>query len=249
MPYSPYLLPVKETIRSAWDKLYGAKTTFWIAIVISFLIAFGIGLLAGITSSFSDFLTGLINLISQLVSMLISMGLLYIGIQRAKNAPINFKQMFYAFNFPIALRIIGVYAIQFLIFFPLTLLFILIPMIIFGTAMGDAISSGLTLPKVGFIIWGLIGFIITVYLTLRMVLSMGFVLETGVNSWQAIKMSFTVTKHNEWRLLLILIFQIAALIIGAIPLGIGLIWTLPLTLIIYGEVYQRLRVNLNQTGQ
>lgn len=236
-----FLIPVEETIRSSWDRVSGSKKSFWAAIGLSFLIAFGIGLIAGFISNFSDILAAIINIIGQVISTLISMGLVYMGIRRAKDIPIEFKQMFYAFNLNIALRILGVYAIQFLIFFPLTLFFLFVPMLIFGTAIGDTFTSGLNFANFLLVSWGVFGLLIALYLTLRMLLSMAFVLDMNTSSWEAVKMSFRVTSKNELRLLAIVVIQLLALMVGGLLLGIGLIWTMPFSLIVYGMTYKKLR--------
>lgn len=245
MKYAAYLLPVSETIQAAWEKVGGSKKSFWAAIGVSILIAFGIGLVAGLLSNISDLLAGLVNFIGQIISTLISMGILYMGIQRAKNAPINYKQMFYAFESPIAIRIIGVYVIQFLIFFPLTLLFIFVPMVIFGNALGDTFSSGLNAANFFLVSWILLGVLISLYITLRLLLSMAFVLDQKSTSWTAIKQSYFASRGNEWRLLAILFFQILTILIGGLLLGIGLIWAIPYTMILYGLTYKNLLANLN----
>lgn len=236
-------LPVGETLGRAWDKVRGAKKPFWAAIGLTLLIGFGIGFLSGLLSHVSDMLSLLCNLAGQLVNTLLQMGLLYMGIQRAKDLPINFRQVFRAFDLPIAARVIGVYLIQFLIFLPITFVFIVLPMIFLGGDIAMILSSGASLASFLLVSWYLIGVLACIYLTLRMFISMGFVLETGMNSWQAVKQSFAATRHHELSLLAIVLFQILAIIIGALPVLLGLIWTLPFALIIFGMVYKNLTIN------
>jgi hypothetical protein len=219
MANTPYLLPVEDTIRSSWGKVKGSKASFWAALAISILISIGFGLITGVLSNISEFLSNLVGLIGQFINTLISMGIL-----RAKNAPINFKQMFYAFNKSLAIKVILLYLLQMLIFLPLVLIFIFVPMMVFGTAIGDTLSSGFSLGNFMLASWIVLGILVGIYLMLRLLLSMGFILDKGVGPWSAIKMSFTASKNNELRLFAIVAFQILAIIIGAIPFGIGLIW-------------------------
>jgi hypothetical protein len=240
-----YLLPIGDTVSSAWDKVKGSKKTFWAAIGITVLIGFAIGFISGLLSNYSDIAAGIVNFIGQVVTTLLQMGLLYLGILRGRDAPINFKMMFRAFETPIILRIIGVYIIQFLIFLPVSIIFVFLPIIVYGGEIGNVLSSGLTLSNFLLIAWFVIGALVAIFITLRLMLSMGFVVDQGVNSWSAVKKSFKATRCNELRLLGILVFQIVMIILGVIPLLIGLIWTLPFVLIIYGVTYRKLLANLN----
>lgn len=240
-----FLLPVEETISASWGRVSGAKGSIWAAIGITFAIVFAIGFITGFIGSLSNILGAIFNLVGQIISTLLQLGLLYLGIQRAKNAPINFRQVFRGFEKPIALRVIGVYVIQFLIFLPLVIIFMLVPILIFGEDLGEVFTSGLTPQNIMLVSWCVLGGLIGLFITLRLILSMGFVLDMGADPWPAIKMSYEATRGNFFRLLAIFLFQIVVFILGAIPLGIGLIWVLPLVVIVYGMVYKNLLVNLS----
>lgn len=244
MQNTPYLLPIKETIVSGWEKVSGAKGTVWAVLGISLLIGFGIGIVAGLASILSEYLSMAVNFAGQLVTTLLQIGLLYIGIRRGRNEDITYKQVFRAFEQPIALRIIGVYALQFLIYLPLMILFMILPMLYFGPDLSAAFTSGLTPPTLILVAWSLIGGLAFLYITLRIVLSMGLVIDKGVNPWPAIKMSFAATRDNVGRIFVLLLFQMLILIAAALTLGIGLIWMIPYSLTIYGTAYNKLLVNI-----
>lgn len=78
------------------------------------------------------------------------------------------------------------------------------------------------------------------YLTISMHQAVGFILDKSLDSFKAIKMSFRVTKPYIVELLGLYIIMGFILFISALPLGIGLIWTVPFSYILYGEVYKRL---------
>jgi hypothetical protein len=82
--------------------------------------------------------------------------------------------------------------------------------------------------------------ILTIYLLFRMYLVHAFILAKKVNPWVAIKLSFKATKSNVCRLIGLSILNGLILLVSAIPLGIGLIWTLPYFFINFGEIYKSL---------
>ena len=82
--------------------------------------------------------------------------------------------------------------------------------------------------------------ILTFYLAMRLYLAKGIVLDQQVGPWAAIKKSFRATKYNVWRLIGLTLLNAIILLVSVIPLGIGLIWSLPYLFINYGMVYRRL---------
>jgi uncharacterized membrane protein len=231
---------VRDTITTAWTKVHGAKKTFWAGIGVMLLVAIGFGVVAGLLSGLSQGLAALINLISQVANTLLQVGLVYIGITRAKNMPINFRQIFRSFELPIALKVIGVYLLQMLIYIPVVILFAFLPVFLLGNSMGDVFTSGLTISNFLLITWSLLGIIACVYLTLRMIISTGYAVDQGIAPWTAIKLSFAATEGNVLSLLAIVLFQFLVILVSVLTLGIAFIWTLPYVFIIYGTVYKNL---------
>jgi hypothetical protein len=229
---SHYQLPVVDTISTAWDKVSGAKGSVWAAIVILFVIMFVLGFVQGIFENVSHIFAMLLGLVFSIVNLLLQIGLIYIGIARAFNKPISYRLMFNTFNTTTALNIVGVYILKFLI--------ILVPaiLIILAVIMSQAGQS----TALAFLI-GLVGVVSAFYLSIRLFVAIGYVLDKGLGPVAAIKMSFKATRGNVLNLLGLAILQICIFIIAAIPLGIGLIWAIPLGLIIYGTVYKRLSSN------
>src|SRR5207249_4547579 len=146
-------------------------------------------LIAEIIGKFSTILGSLINIISIIIYMLLELGLVYIGIQRAKNVSINFKQVFRAFEFPIILRVIGVYFLIAVILISIDVFFFIPIFILVGTS-SNVLTSGFNIANFFFVSWLLIAIIAIIYISIRMMLSIAFVLDRGTNSWSAIKMSF-----------------------------------------------------------
>ena len=241
-----YLLSIRETISESWLKLSGAKGTFWAAYLVSILIFIGIAILAGLGKFISPLLSILIGGIAQFVNVLLQLGILYIGIQRAFDKPINYKQLFRTLQKDITLKIIGLFILKFLIYFCVFLI-IFIPTIFF-TTLDTLAGINMTGTNIGKLITAatyLISILLVIYFYTRLFLASAFVLDRELNPWLAIKSSFTATRSNIWRIIGIIIISILLLVIGAIPLGIGLIWTFPLVFIILGVTYKKLLVNMN----
>lgn len=225
-------LPVWDTIKSAWETTYGSKATFWAGIGIMFAVMLCLGFIEGLLGSGAE---AIIKIISNILGYFMQLGLIYMGICRAQNKPINFEMLFYAFKSPIATRVIGLYILQFLI-----MLAIMIPAIIVIVASGAiaAFAGGLGKLLAGIVI--LLVFATLVFVGARIFLSMGLVLDQSYGPWNAIKKSFAITEGHVWSLIGIFILQSIIIFISAIPLGIGLIWTIPFGLVCYGTIFKRL---------
>ncbi len=232
-----YVLPVGETLGNAWDKVKGSKKSFWAAFIILFIIAFGIGILQGIAKGMSPGLGFIVGIVGQIIIFLMQIGLLYIGIQRAFDLPITYTQLFRAFDGAIALRAIGLYILQVIIFIPPFIA------IFIGVFLGAA-TRGSTLGSIISVLLCLIGTIGLIYLSIRMMMGMALILDKGLNPWKAVKASFHITRSNFWSLLGILFLQFLIVFISLIPMGIGSIWTMPFMFILYGVMYKKLLVNL-----
>lgn len=226
-----YQLPISDTLRTAWDKTYGAKKTIWAGIGITFAIMLVLGCLQGFADLGGDGIAGFVKLIIRVISYFLQLGLLYMGICRARDAHIEYQQLFKAFTIDQAFRIIGLYLLQLLIFIPAAIVAFI------GGLLGAQMFPGATI--IGGILFAL-AVIILIVLAIRLMLAIGLVLDQNLNPWPAIKMSFLSTKGNELRLFLLILIQLAIVTISAIPFGLGLIWTLPFSIIGYGVIYKRL---------
>ncbi|TAK77166.1 MAG: hypothetical protein EPO11_03025 [Gammaproteobacteria bacterium] len=233
-----YVLPVGETLGKAWDTTKGSKKSFWAALALLFLIAVGIGILQGIAKSLLPPLGFAIVIIGQLIIFLLQIGLLYMGIQRAAGSPISYRLMFRTFDMNLASRIITYYILQMLILILPAILIFLAALL--SHAYPDI--PGMSILVAAFYVVGGAGFL---YLSIRMMMGMAFVLDKAANPWEAVKSSFQITRGNFWSLLFLLIAQFIIFTISAIPFGIGLIWTLPFIFVLYGTIYKGLLLNLN----
>lgn len=234
MTDQPYQLPVFDTIKASWGKVYGSKGTFCLAFIVAFAIALGLGIIDGILEKSAPIIEYIFRFFLQIITYFIEMGLVYMGIRRAMDSPITFDMMFRVFNMILPFKIIGLYILQVLI--------MLIPIVIMFTSAALYPLFGTPIVSILFFI---IGILATMYLGIRMMMSMGFVLDKEMGPVNAIKLSFRATDHNFWNLVGIIIIQTIILVCLGITV-IGLIWALPFAFINYGMIYRSLSNTLTQ---
>lgn len=233
-------LPIGDTLSTAWKKTYGAKASLWASFGLMAVVLIVLAVLSSWYEKSAPTLSMGISIIGQIISYLLWMGVFYIGIQRAANLPISYNLMFRALEFNIALRLIGLYLLQIVIFIPFVILSIISIVFLFALTRHTSPALMLTIMLLFYVAIN----IAAIFIFARLMLAAGFVLERGSNPWQAIKLSFQATKGQVLRLCLLFLLQIIIVVISAIPLFIGLIWTLPFTYILYGAIYKTLSVNI-----
>lgn len=229
-----YQLPIRETFESAWEKTKGSKSIFWIALGIIFIISLIIGVISYYAKG-TDGVEIAINSIGGIIKSLLLLGVTYIGIQRALDLPIHYQFIFKMFNLSMFLRIISLYILQSIIYGMIALI---------GVAAYTVYHSHIPFSLVISILLYFLCAIIGLYVGIRMCLAIAFILDKKCGPWNAIVKSFEATEENFFTLLFFIIIQIAILAISAIPLLIGLIWSIPFLYISYGVLYQKLSVNV-----
>lgn len=90
----------------------------------------------------------------------------------------------------------------------------------------------------------LIGFLLLVipgiYLMIAYYMAMPLVVEKGLSPWQAMETSRKTITHRWFSVFGLFIVMIIILTISMIPLGLGMIWTLPMMMIAYGILYRNM---------
>ena len=79
-----------------------------------------------------------------------------------------------------------------------------------------------------------------IYLAVAYYLALPLVVEKNLNVWQALEASRKAVTHVWFRVFFLFLILMLIIIISIIPLGIGLVWTLPLMMIAYGVVYRNI---------
>lgn len=225
-------LPVAETIRAAWVKTNGAKSSIWAAKFISALIYF---ILFGIGKHLPPNMVSARATIPVAVYFILSMsksGIQYIGIQRAANMAITYKQMYRAFSGSVALNLILLIILR---------TFILLAPLRIALDIGYIEASiGISTITFSSMILLLTAIFISAYLSLGIILSPGYVIANDMGAFEAIARSFKTTKGHLFELFIVFIISNIILLLLALPFGIGLIWGLPFAYVLYGEIFQRL---------
>lgn len=226
MTESTYRLPVMETVKAAWAKVGGVKGSFWAVLGIFVLLLIIVNFIGNLGGK-EGVIHTVFGLIAAVIQIVGGAALLYLGIRRAQDMPITYKTAKNVLNTRTILYIIGLYILQLVVFIPA------------GILLGIGIYFNQTAPFIAFLFY-LASVLLFIFLSVRMWLGYGIVLDKNLNPWEAIKLSFKATCDNVWNLIGLYLLTICIVIVCTITLGIGYIWGLPWLLIIYGEGYKRL---------
>lgn len=234
-----YKLPIWDTIENAWKKVKGAKLVIFCGFLTAILINIAIFAISAYFKLESHFVTYfLLTILGKLIAVLLSAGLLLYGLKRSFDLPINYSMLFAAFDRRVGFKIILFYLLMIVILLPIAAIFMTIALV------GIFLPTGIAGLVVALI------YILTlcslIYILVRISLAISFILVRGSGPWEAIKLSFAATRGNFWRLFTVKLLTSLFLSISAIPLGIGLIWTIPLRYITIGEVYKRLSARIEE---
>lgn len=248
-------LPINETIKEAWTNTRGFKGKCWLSILILMIVGIGTEILShavspgGLEGLLAQYAhppaplnlspSGLIiQIIGKFIYYLLVFGLVYMAIRRTKNLPISMGMFFSTFKYPRYFQIIGWYLIKFLLviacIIPLyipSLLAIFLPHTnLLKLITGILYLFGLILVLVGVIY----------YIALRLSMTTFAILDKGLNPIAAMKLSYSATKGNALRIFAIYLMILLFILISIIPLGIGLIWSIPFAYLVYPAIYRRL---------
>lgn len=229
-------LPIGDTISAAWSKIYGAKASFWAAFIVSYLISLGLTLLSSICMHIMFPLGILVAITAVCIFILLQIGLYYMGILRADNQPINYKQIYFPLSAAMRLNMLGLILVQSLI--------MLIPGMIayFATYLMNQADQHSFFALIAVALY-VASLLLGIYLILGMLLAMGYVLIKNMTPIEALTNSYKHAQAHLFELFVIyIIFSIIYFLLG-LPFGIGLIWGIPFSYVLYGEIFLRLTKN------
>lgn len=232
-------LSIGDVLKSAWEKVNGAKKTICIAFIIVCFITYALNAFQTNIIPAYPLLKKPTAFICSLINVLLQAGFLYIGIERALDQPISYQMIFRGFEPGFALRVIGLYLLKIIIILPAAFL---VGFTINLTAAAFASSDRLM--EVASLSACALAMLLLLYVALRLFIGMGFVIDKKVSPWRAVKLSFQSTRSNVLNLAALACLELILLAASIIPLGIGLIWSVPLALIMYGMIYRKLSLNL-----
>ena len=226
-------LPISDTLKTAWNKMYGAKSSIWAALILSQIILFVTAMLSGALTKSLPIIGVIIIGVVSIIFGLMQMGIYYMGIQQAKGIPISYKDMFYPVSTELGLKVICLIILEGLAF--------LIPTIlaVFASIFANYGGVMIFLAAIFYIATAFTG----LYILLSMILSMGYVLMEKMGPVAAIQRSFKATRSSLVELFAVYLLFFIIYFLLSLPLGIGLIWGIPFGYVLYGEVYLRLANN------
>jgi hypothetical protein len=243
----PYLLPIQDTLSQAWSRVHGSKKSFWASIgiaslILAILVVCG-SIFANVIPALEDQNSWLYTItqgIFAVIFFLFEMGFIYIGVERALDKPITYQLMWQVFEWRTALRLIGYSIVQFVIWMSYS----------FVVGLGfliSLLSMMIHMPlilRIAFIaiVIGILVFIL-IYISVRIYLTRAFILDKKLDLFTSLRASYTITYANFWRIIFIGFISVLILLLSLIPLGIGLIWSIPFIFILYGTVYRNLLTN------
>jgi formylmethanofuran dehydrogenase subunit E len=89
-----------------------------------------------------------------------------------------------------------------------------------------------------------IGFVLLVlpgiYLTVGYALTLPLILDKGLGPWEALETSRKAIHKKWWTVLGMYLVMMLLYMVSMVPLGLGLIWTVPMFLVLIGVLYARL---------
>lgn len=232
-------LPVMETVKSAWGKVKGSKGTFWSVIGCIILVQIAATILRCIAFAPDGTLkvgAGLALLLGigmfclYILVIFLFWGMMYIAIQRAMDMPISFELVKKVFSIGLFFRMIGTSILSMIVMLPVAVIFIVPTLLLGDSSIGKLFTA----------VCDIIGLVLALFLVARLVLAKWLVIGKDLGPVAAIKESFCATRSNVLSILGVLIISILIYMISIIPLGIGLIWSLPYLLLVQAEIYKRL---------
>ncbi|MCP4108623.1 MAG: DUF4339 domain-containing protein [Desulfobacteraceae bacterium] len=94
------------------------------------------------------------------------------------------------------------------------------------------------------VIFLLIGFVLLVlpffYLTVAYCLAMALIIDKNFRPWQALETSRKAVTHRWFKIAGLGLTMFIIVSVSAIPIGIGLIWSLPMGVAVYGVLYRNI---------
>lgn len=211
-----YTFSIRATLSEAWDKTSGAKWPIHLAFLYYFLVMLAI-VIVGVIASVALTTAPAIGDPSDSFAMnlLVQIGINLIALPMM--AGIIMMGIQRSVNAPINANSVFMYfSKMFNLFLTLIIMYIMI--------------------TIGFILLILPG----IYLAVAYYMALPLVVEKGMSPWQALETSRKAVSRRWFRIFGFFIVVSIIMAISIIPLGIGLIWSLPLFIIAYGIIYRNM---------
>lgn len=200
---------IGEVLSDAWDLVSGVKMPINIGLFITYgvsalIITVLTYLLHETGSPEGSFIDIIVQVANSALSILFTAGLMFMGVKRATDRVIVWKDVLSGFDVTGKILIAG---------------FLQGALIILGFML-------LVLPGI--------------YLMIGYIFSFALILDKQMSPWQAMETSRKAVHKVWWKIFALYLIILIIVTISAIPMGIGLIWTGPLSVILCGVVYSNL---------
>jgi len=201
-----YDFSITGVLKEGFRRTEGVKLTIIGSIIIYVLIALFVkSLLAFIFPNTESLLNVYASsLVEMLFTLPILIGIMILGIKRAREEELNIPSIFDYFG----------------MIMPIMLAYIAMTIIL----------------TIGFILLIIPG----IYLAVSYAFVYPLIVDKGLGTWEAMELSRKTVTKQWFKFFGLSLLSGIIMIISAIPLGIGLIWTIPMTYIAYGLLYHHL---------
>jgi hypothetical protein len=203
-----YDFAIMDVIREAWDKTSGVKGTLWGGFIVMFLIVTALSVVMGLLVAFSG---GGSAAAALSMAMQITVTVAMYPLMTGV-IMIGIRR---AVDLPVDYKMVFGY---------------------FGYLLPIIISAVLTsiMTTIGFLLLIIPG----IYLSLAYVMVWPLIVERDMTPWKAMETSRKAI-HRKWFKVFGLYFVTGLIVsISAIPFGIGLIWTMPMAVMVTGILYR-----------
>lgn len=251
--HGQYELPVKSVLSQAWGNVHGTKASFvsgqLITVFFTMLVLLAITLICLALERVIPGFDGVTQLITSLVaggwSVCSFAYLMRIAFNRLIGKPVNAKGYFKHFNY--YGQGVALYLLQFVAIFVLGVIFIglmlLVSYFVLGKDVGYDVKhlsggsdAALLIPGIILLICAF--FLYTFFASLLM-LVIPVAIDRNIRVMLALRIVFTTLMKKWCSIIKINVVLTLILIASAIPLGLGLIWTMPLYFNSLAVIYER----------
>lgn len=211
---------INDIINEAWEKTKGNKGKVWLAMLLYMLVLIPVTIVAPLLVGAMGFETELVQGETPGPSVFIGIMLTQI-ISMVVTLPVG------AGFFMVGLKIasnLPVSATEVVSYFNKTLQLLITTILMY------------IMIALGFLLFILPGF----YLMISYYLAIPLVVEKGLGPWAALEASRKAVTKCWFRFFGLGLVMMVIMMLGMIPLGIGLIWVLPLMLIAFGIAYRNI---------
>jgi len=228
---TPYNFAMGDLFAQAWHQVRGFKATFWGAVGFVFLIGMALGLI-NLFSLFpgvnKDLVQGIGKIVVTLVFLPLMIGISMLSVRRAVSLPVKATDIFNYYR--CFWRILGVYIGQMLIFAVIGLLI--------GLSASLSQNAPTLMISLLFLVLSSVLILLLIYLAIGYLFAMVLVAEKNLGIFQSLKASRKAVSQHWFKIFFAFILLDIVIAISAIPVFIGLIWTLPWLNMFCGMLYR-----------